>query len=94
MLLYQILCHPVFTDMMFVDTNLQRNNKFAQVIASDFGWSHACPFKTNGEAHKALSLMFQHEGVPLMMVMDGSKEQPLGSFVISLPTVRFYVVSY
>ncbi len=36
--------------------------------------------KTKGEAHKTLSLMFQREGVPLSMVMDGSKEQTLGKF--------------
>ncbi len=34
--------------------------------------------KTKGESHEALTLMFQHEGVPLSMVMDGSKEQNLG----------------
>ncbi len=36
--------------------------------------------KIKGEAHKALSLMFQHEGVPLSIVMDGSKEQMMGKF--------------
>ncbi len=38
------------------------------------------PMKTKSEAHKALSLMFQREGVPLSMVMDGSMEQTLGKF--------------
>ncbi len=36
--------------------------------------------KTKGEAHKALSLMFQREGVPPSMVMDKSKEQMMGKF--------------
>ncbi len=36
--------------------------------------------KTKGEAHESLSLMFQHEGVPPSMVMNGLKEQTLGQF--------------
>ncbi len=33
--------------------------------------------KTKGEAHEAMSMMFQHEDVPLSMVMEGSEEQVL-----------------
>ncbi len=36
--------------------------------------------KTKWEAHEVLSLMFQREGVPPLMVMEGSKEQTLGKF--------------
>ncbi len=36
--------------------------------------------KTKGEAHNALSLMFQREGVPPLMVMDSLKELTLGKF--------------
>ncbi len=36
--------------------------------------------KIKGEAHEALSLMFQREGVPPLMGMDGLKEQTLGKF--------------
>ncbi len=42
---------------------LCRNNKCAQVFASDFGWVSVSPMKTKGKGHKALSLMFQGEGV-------------------------------
>ncbi len=40
----------------------------------------AYPMKTKGEAHAALSLMCQHEGIPPLMIMVGSKEQTLGKF--------------
>ncbi len=36
--------------------------------------------KTKGKVHEALSLMFQFDGVPPSMVMDGSKEQTLDEF--------------
>jgi hypothetical protein len=32
------------------------------------------------DAHDLLSLLFQHDGVPPKMIMDGSKEQTLGRF--------------
>ncbi len=38
------------------------------------------PIKTKGEGHKTLSLMFQGQGVPLLLIMDGSKEHTLGKF--------------
>ena len=80
MLRYRRLRHPVFTDTMFADTYSRRNNKCAQVFATDFGWVRVYPMKTKGEAHETLSLLFQREGVPPSIVMDGSKEQTLGKF--------------
>ncbi len=65
---------------MFLNTYLRCNNKCAQVFASDFGLVHVYSMKTKGEAHKALSLMFQCEGMPPSMVMDGLKEQMMGKF--------------
>ncbi len=66
--------------MMFSNKYLYRNNECAKVFASDFGWVCVYAMKTKGKAHKALSLMFQHEGVPLSLVMDGLKEQTFGKF--------------
>jgi len=36
--------------------------------------------KLKSDAHNSLSLLFQRDGVPLKMIMDGSKEQTLGRF--------------
>ncbi len=33
-----------------------------------------------GEAHETLSLVFQRDGVPQMMIFDGSKEQTTADF--------------
>ncbi len=65
---------------MFARTMSRRGNKCALVFSSDFGWSGAYPMQTKGEAHEALSLMFQREGVTPLMVIDSSKEQTLGKF--------------
>jgi hypothetical protein len=37
-----------------------------------------------GEAHETLSLLFHRDGVPLTMVLDGSKEQSKGDFMRKL----------
>ncbi len=52
----------------------------AQVYATSFGWAHAHPMKRKGDAHETLSLVFQHDSVPLTMVIDDSKEQTKGEF--------------
>ncbi len=80
MLHYRHLHHTIFTDTVFASTLSQRGNKCSQIFSSYFGWSIAYPMKTKGEAHDALSLMFQREGVPPLMGMDGLKEQTLGKF--------------
>ncbi len=70
----------VLTNTMFASTLSQRSIKCVQIFSSNFQWSHSYPIKTKGQVHEALSLMFQCEGVPLLMVMDSSKEQTLGKF--------------
>ncbi len=70
MLQHRYLSHPKFTNMMFANKYMHQNNKCEQVFASDFGWVHVYPMKTQGEANKALSLLIQCEGMPPSMVMD------------------------
>ena len=65
---------------MFSGTVSRRGNKCAQVFSTSFDWSRAHPMKSKGEAHEALSLLFNRDGVPNTMVMDGSKEQTQGKF--------------
>ena len=36
--------------------------------------------RNKSDAHEGLSLMTQRDGVPFVIVMDGSKEQTLGLF--------------
>ena len=36
--------------------------------------------KKKSDAHEALSLLAQRDGVPPVMIMDGSKEQTMGKF--------------
>ncbi len=48
MLRYRRLRHRVFTYTMFSNTYLRRNNKCAQVFASDFGWVCVYLMKTKG----------------------------------------------
>ena len=55
-------------------------NKYAQFFATKFGWVRAHPMRTKGDAHHALQLMAQRNGVPSKMIMDNSFEQTLGEF--------------
>ncbi len=65
---------------MFTTPQSMHSNKCAKIFSSNFGWSCAYPMKTKEGAHDALFLVFQHEGVPPLMVIDGSKELTLGRF--------------
>jgi hypothetical protein len=58
----------------------EQEDACAQIFATQFGWHRAFPMKAKSEAHEAASLLFPRDGVPINMVMDGSKEQTLGEF--------------
>ncbi len=47
------------------------------------GWIIVYPMKSKGEPHWALFLIFQHVGVPLSMVMNGSLQQTLDNFHVA-----------
>jgi Reverse transcriptase (RNA-dependent DNA polymerase) len=78
---YRRLTHDIYSDTMESKTvSWFRQNRYAQVFGTNFGWSRAFPMKRKGDAHEALSLLAQRVGVPPHMIMDGSKEQQLGEF--------------
>ena len=70
----------MFTNTMFSKVKSKCGNTCAQVFSTAEGWTRVYPMKKKSEAHEALSLLHQREGVPNVMVMDGSKEQLLGKF--------------
>ena len=77
---YRRLRQDVFGDTLLAGTKSKRGNKYAEKFVTKFGWSHAFPMAKKGDAHEALYLLFQRDGVPPKMVADGSKEQNLRIF--------------
>jgi hypothetical protein len=77
---YRRLPVDCFTDTLLSKTASRRNNRYAQIFATADGWCRAYPMKVKSEAHEGLSLLFQREGVPSTMVMDGAQEQVQGTF--------------
>jgi hypothetical protein len=80
MLKYKRVLHTMFSDMLLAGSVSRQGNKMAQAYATSFGWARAHPMKCKGDAHKTLSLVFQHNGVPPTMVTNDSKEQTKGEF--------------
>jgi hypothetical protein len=78
---YRRLSHEMFTDTLEARiASWFRQNKYAQVFTTRFGWTRVFPMKKKSDAHHALTLMAQRDGVPTALIMDGSKEQTLGEF--------------
>ena len=78
---YRRLSHDMFTDTLEVCTRSWfRHNKYAQVFSTKFGWVRVYPMQRKSQAHEALSLLAQREGVPPALVMDNAKEQIMGEF--------------
>jgi hypothetical protein len=50
-------------------------NKADQVFCTGDGWTKSFPMKKEREAYDALSLLFHIDGVPNIMVMDGTNAQ-------------------
>ena len=78
---YRRLSHDVYTDTLESKTkSWHRQNRYAQIFVTRFGWTRVYPMKRKADAHEGLSLMFQRDGVPPVIIMDGSKEQTQGEF--------------
>jgi len=77
---YKQLRHDVFTDTMQTKYKSRRGELYSQVYMTGFHWCRAHPMKLKSDAHDLLLLLFQHDGVPPKMIMDGSREQTLGRF--------------
>ena len=78
---YRRLMHEVFTDALESPMpSWFRQNRYGQVFATRFGWSRVFPMRRKADAHDGLSLLAQRDGVPLRIIMDGSKEQTMGLF--------------
>ena len=76
---YRRLSHDMFTDTLEARTRSWfRCNKYAQVFSTKFGWVRVYPMQRKSQAHEALSLLAQREGVPPALVMDNAKEQIMG----------------
>ena len=70
----------MFSDTLFSSIVSKDGNKCAQVFCTDYGWTRVYPMKKKSEAHEALLLLFSCEGIPPVMITDGSKEQVQGQF--------------
>ena len=78
---YRRLSHNIFTDTLEASVSLWfRQNWYAQVFATAFGWCRVYPTKKKRYAHHGLSLMADRDGVPPHLIMEGSKEQTLSEF--------------
>ena len=63
---YRRLTNEVFTDTLESPVpSWFRQNRYAQVFATRFGWSRVFPMRCKADAHDGLSLQAQCDGVPL-----------------------------
>ena len=81
---YRRLEHDVFGDTLLSKTKSKRGKNYANVFVTMFVWSRAFPLAKKGDAHEALSLLLQWDGVPPKMIFGGSKEYTLGILSVRL----------
>jgi hypothetical protein len=60
---------------MYYTIKSRTGNKAVQVFCTVYGWTRVFPMKNEREAHDELSFIFDRDGVPNIMVMDGAKAQ-------------------
>ena len=74
MLRYRRIPVDMFTDTLITKVKSRRGNLYAQIFGAPNGWKRAFPIKKKSEAHEGLSLLFQRDGVPPKLILDGAKE--------------------
>jgi hypothetical protein len=77
---YRRLPMTLFTDTMFAKIKSRQKNTAAQIFCTQSGWTRDHRLRTEADAHQALSLIAQCDGLPEVLVMDGYKAQTKGEF--------------
>ena len=77
---YRRLRTDLFGDTLEASVKSRRQNRYAQVFGTSFGWSQVFPVKRKSDVHEGLSLLIRRDGVPPKIIVDGSKEQTKGVF--------------
>ena len=82
MLRYHRMPCNLYSDTLYVKDKYKsvRGNKYAQIFATDFGWSRSFGMEKKSEAHEALSLLFTRDGVPNHMIVDNAQEMRRSEF--------------
>jgi hypothetical protein len=75
---YRCLPVTMYTETMYSTILSRQQNKAAQIFCTDLGFVRAFPMKLESEARETLSLLFHRDGVPNVMVMDGTNAQVEG----------------
>ena len=88
---YRRLPIDLYTDTMKATVKSQQGNKVAQVFCSRNGWTRAFPLEKEAHAHEALSLLFQRDGAPNTMIMDGARAQIMGNFKKKLKEAHVHI---
>ena len=88
---YRRLRNDVFGDTLLARTKSKRGNKYVKVFVTKIGWSRAFNMAKNGDAHEALSLLFQQYGLPPKMIVEGSKEHNLGIFIRKVAEAGYHL---
>ena len=77
---YRRLPLEMYLDTMKASIRSRNGNKYAQVYCTRSGWTLAIPMQSKSDAHETLSLLFSRHGVPIILIIDGAKEQVQGKF--------------
>ena len=77
---YRRLQHDCFGDTFLAGTKYNHGNKYAKVFVKKFGCLCEFTMANKGDAHEALYIRFQHDGVPPKIIVGDSKHQTLEYF--------------
>ena len=72
--------HNLYNDALLANTVFRRGNNSVQIFVTNFGWLSLIPLRLISEAHEALSLLFQWDGVPPAIICEHAKEMIQGEF--------------
>ena len=70
----------MFTDTYFSSIKSTRGNTCAKIRTNDIEWIRINPMSTKVHTRHSDKKLFNNDGVPSKIVMDGTREQIMGKF--------------
>ena len=93
MLHYKRMPGDVYADTLKYGIVYKRGNKYGWAYCTSYIWSRYHPMAQESEDHDTLYLMFKCDDVSPRVIVENSKDQPLGAFTLKCRKAEFHLIN-
>ena len=88
---YMRINTDIYTDTMKSSCITKRGNTYVHIFSASICWIQYFPMTKKSDAHEGISILFQIDGSPNILIIDSSREQTLDKFSKKYSEASYHV---